>query len=88
MHARVLADWAVQSAANRDSLLTAITTGGPQGVLDLALSISPLTLADLIFLRTTRLTVLDPAIAILDPICRGATDGADDIVVCHDSRSP
>ncbi|OBZ78543.1 hypothetical protein A0H81_00408 [Grifola frondosa] len=72
--ARVLADWAVQSAANRKSLHAAIITGGPQGVLDLALSISPLTLEDLTFLRTARLTVLDPAIEILEPMCGNIDD--------------
>ncbi|OBZ80072.1 hypothetical protein A0H81_00397 [Grifola frondosa] len=80
--ARVLADWAVQSAANRESLHTAIIAGGPQGVLDLALSISPLTLADLVFLRTVRLTVLDPALAVLDPMCGGPPDAPAVITVC------
>ncbi|OBZ79304.1 hypothetical protein A0H81_00412 [Grifola frondosa] len=67
--ARALADWAIQSPENRNRLSTAITTGGPVRLCDLALSISPLTLDDLAFLRITCITVLEPAITILKGKC-------------------
>ncbi|OBZ79240.1 hypothetical protein A0H81_00380 [Grifola frondosa] len=81
--ARTLADWAVQSSENQERLFDAINTGGPSGVLDLALSVSPLTLNDLTFLRHTRTSILEPAIKYLETKC-GPSDEIDpSFTVCH-----
>ncbi|OBZ79650.1 Histone deacetylase RPD3 [Grifola frondosa] len=64
--ARALADWAVQSSENRAKLFVTIAIGGPMGVLELALSIFPLTLADLTCIYSAFATILNPAIDILE----------------------
>ncbi|OBZ79917.1 hypothetical protein A0H81_00464 [Grifola frondosa] len=63
--ARALADWSIQSPETRDALFTAISSTGLTALLDLALEVSPLTLADLSFLARMLKTVLTPVANIL-----------------------
>ncbi|OBZ78538.1 hypothetical protein A0H81_00405 [Grifola frondosa] len=59
--ARSLANWAIQSRETRRTLLIAIASGRLTVILDLALSVSPLTLADLLFLRNALTNIIYPA---------------------------